>query len=95
MADDKIDLKQICLNAAKEIADGMKPDTVPFAEKTDALKALTSLYTAFRKHPSEDDDENEGFDFAKGVVTPASQDHLNGNPRVHASPQRRRNTAVS
>lgn len=91
---DQIDLKQICLDAAKDIADSMSA-AENLAEKTDALKALTALYTAFRKHPTEDDeDEKDGFDFSRGVQAPASQDHSNGSaPRLHTG--RRRNTAVS
>ena len=92
MTDEKIDLRQICLTAAKEIADGMKLAD-QFADKTDALKALTALYTAFRKHPSEDEEAGDEFDFAKGIQ-PASQDQPNGAgaPRVQ---HRRRPTAVS
>lgn len=78
MTDKPIDIKQICLDAAQQIADELGTAEA-FADKTDALKALTALYTALRKHPSDDDeDDTETFDFSKGVQASASQDKPNG-----------------
>lgn len=81
------DLKTIVLEVAQAVADKAKEDSVPFAEKTDALKALTQLYAITRKHPDEDDESDGGFDFSKGVQ-PASQDHTNG-AAARVQPRRR------
>ncbi len=83
------DLKTICLDVAQTIADRAKEKDIPFAEATDALKALTALYVATRKHPDDDEEGDAGFDFSKGVQSPAPQDQPNGAAaRVH--PSRRR-----
>jgi len=63
------DIKTIMLDVAKTVAEKAKVDTVPFAERIDALKALTAMYAALQKHPTSetDDKTGEGFDFSKGV----------------------------
>lgn len=63
------DIKAIMLEVATAVANRAKAaDQPPFAEQIDALKALTAMYTAMQKHPSDEDDTGDGgFDFAKGV----------------------------
>lgn len=61
------DVKKIMIEVAEAIAMRAKAaDQPPFAEQIDALKALTAMYAALQKHPSEPSDETgDGFDFSK------------------------------
>lgn len=63
------DITAVMLEVAQSVAKKAKEDDAPFAERIDALKALTAMYTAMQKHPADpgDDDEDDGFDFSKGV----------------------------
>lgn len=70
------DVKKSMLEVAEAIATRAKAsDQPPFAEQIDALKALTAMYTALRKHPDDTEDETgDGFDFSKGVRADADED---------------------
>lgn len=63
------DVKKIMVEVAEAIATRAKAaEQPPFAEQIDALKALTAMYAALQKHPSEPSDETgDGFDFSKGL----------------------------
>lgn len=62
------DIKKIMVEVAEAIATRAKAaDQPPFAEQIDALKALTAMYTAMQKHPDDDDEPGEGFDFSRGL----------------------------
>jgi hypothetical protein len=70
------DVKSVMIEVAQAIANRAKAaDQPPFAEQIDALKALTAMYTALRKHPDDsNDDAGDGFDFSKGVQADADED---------------------
>lgn len=85
------DIQKIMLEVAEAVANRAKADDQPpFAEQIDALKALTAMYTAMQKHPSETrDPEPDGFDFQRGVDAP-EEDSSDGGAAVTPIRARRR-----
>lgn len=86
------DIKSVMMEVAQAIANRAKADSQPpFAEQIDALKALTAMYTALRKHPDDsDDDAGDGFDFSKGVHADADEDSPDERTTVTPIRTRRR-----
>ena len=73
MSDLKAALTKLAEAIVKE-ANASGDDAPVFAEKIEALEQLTKLYIAFQRHPSGTDDDPDGFDFSKGIQTPASKE---------------------
>lgn len=68
-------------------------DNAPsLSDRVEALKVLTAFYVAKRKHPGDDTDDANEFDFSKGVQ-PASQDAPHGS--ITELPARRRRPAAN
>lgn len=88
---DMADIQKIMLEVAEAVANRAKAaDQPPFAEQIDALKALTAMYTAMQKHPTEPpENEPEGFDFQRGVNAP-EEDSSDGGTSVTPIRARRR-----
>lgn len=73
-------IKDIAVEVAEAVGKEAKLAATPYAEKIDALKTLTALYTALQKHPmgDEEDTARDGFDFTKGVNAPEEPSHDSG-----------------
>ena len=84
------DIEDALIALAKDVATTAK-SVEAFADKIDALKTLTAVYAALKKHKSDDDsdeDQGNGFDFSKGVDAP--QELPNGSRTVTNLSARRR-----
>ena len=63
-----IDFKDSFDKIAKIMADKATEKDTPFAEITDAFKAMTAYYALLLKHKGKtSDDDADGFDFANGI----------------------------
>jgi hypothetical protein len=62
------EIEQALVTLAKDVAQTAKTVDA-FADKIDALKTLTAVYAALKKHKTDDPDEDQGdgFDFSKGL----------------------------
>lgn len=77
-------IKQALVALAKDVVKKAgEVDILP--DKVDALKTLTAVYVALKKHKTDDPDEDQGngFDFSKGVMPEEP-------PNVTTLPARRR-----
>lgn len=75
------DIKDIAVEVAKEIGREAKMAATAFADKVDALKTLTALYTALQKHPMDEteDKARDGFNFQQGTEPPVEESsHVSG-----------------
>lgn len=55
---------------------------VALSDKIEALKTVTTTYATLRKHPDEPGEENnqgDGFDFTRGINTPAEEPSNDSN----------------
>lgn len=86
------DVKKSMLEVAEAIANRAKAaDQPPFAEQIDALKALTAMYTALRKHPDDTEDETgDGFDFSRSPLHGEEDPPDDSSSRVTSIRTRRR-----
>jgi len=81
-ANDDIRTAMIELATAVSLdAKGSSDVTRSLADKIDALKVVTAVYVALRKHPGDpaDEDDETGFDFSKGV---APEEPTNGVTQI-------------
>lgn len=68
MATTNDEIEEALVALAKDVATTAKT-VEAFADKIDALKTLTAVYAALKKHKTDDPDDShgDGFDFSRGV----------------------------
>lgn len=78
-----IDFKASFDKIAEIMAEKAADKDTPFAEITDAFKAMTAYYALLLKHKAKsgDDDSDDGFDFANGI----GGEHESGVPGRRSS----------
>lgn len=62
-------IEEAMIKLAKDVAASASETDRSLPDKIDALKTLTAVYAALKKHKTDDPDEDQGngFDFSKGV----------------------------
>lgn len=62
-------IEEAMIKLAKDVAKSASETDRSLPDKIDALKTLTAVYAALKKHKTDDPDEQEdGFDFRKGIT---------------------------
>jgi len=77
----KDEFEKYVLDIAKEA----KLQATSFADRIEALKVLNQSYALMRKYPDEPVDEEEGFDFSKGIAS-HEEPVTNGAAKVRTRP---------